>query len=111
MNTKIEYMYRDASNYKTFNEAILKGSLSDKEKREIISTLFDGEYFIPEQVGLEADRFDEYTDDDHSLCELSYEDFTETDEAPTIDMTAKELYRKFIETNGDWDFVTYGYWG
>ena len=36
MNTKVNYMYRDASNYKIHLEAILIGDLTDKEIAEVI---------------------------------------------------------------------------
>lgn len=51
MNTKFSYMYRDASNYKEFNEVVFKGEITDKERNIINSSIDEG--FIPSQVGLE----------------------------------------------------------
>ena len=52
-NTLIEYMYRDASNYKKTNVAVLKGRISLGQIGLIESSLNDGEFFIPGQVGLQ----------------------------------------------------------
>ena len=65
MNTRINYLYRDACNYKRSNCAVVAGTLTDEEKKEIFQSL-DGEYFIPRQVGLPEVRFDDSpTVDDH----------------------------------------------
>lgn len=107
MNTYLCYLYRDASNYKKWNEVILSGHLTEKQKEDIIGTLSEDLYFIPEQIGLPVERFDEITCDDHCWCELEVEDINDTDLPPTIDMTAKELYDRFMETGGKWDDVKY----
>ena len=51
MNTRINYMYRDASNYKVQNDVIVPGIVSDEQISEIISCLDSGEFFIPSKVG------------------------------------------------------------
>lgn len=107
MNTYIGYLYRDASNYKKWNEVILSGHLTDPQKEIMISMLDCGIYFIPEQVGLPVERFGDITEDDHCWCELDIEDINDTDLSPTIDMTAEELYQKFVEIDGEWDDVNY----
>lgn len=83
MNTKMTYLYRDASNYKKCNEVVVLDEFTDDDVNRIVATLQDGEYFIPENVGLECERFAEWTEDDHPYCELNEDDFELTDEAPT----------------------------
>ena len=51
-----EYLYRDASNYKQFNAIRLTGTVSDETLKRLRDSL-DGDWFIPEQVGLEALQF------------------------------------------------------
>jgi len=72
----LEYMYRDASNYKIFERALFFGTFEDRDERRLREHLLEGEWFIPEQVGLEPlqGRFAEYSatpnDDDHALHEF-----------------------------------------
>jgi hypothetical protein len=42
-NTRIDYMYRDGSNYKTYLYAIFPGEITDEEKRQIAEHLDEGE--------------------------------------------------------------------
>lgn len=58
MNTKIEYLYRDASNYKKINQVIVSGTFDEAQKESIQDCLSEGEYFIPRQVGFPEMRFD-----------------------------------------------------
>lgn len=101
MNTKVEYLYRDGSNYKVWNTVVVKGTLTDEKKQEIFDSCDDIGYFIPRQVGLPEKRFEDTTDDDHCWFELkSIED---TKEPPTVDRTAGELHEKFLFAAGNWD--------
>lgn len=84
MNTKITFLYRDASNYKQFNEFVAEGEFTEDDVEKIIACLDSGEYFIPENVGIECERFTDWTEDDHPFCELSASDFMLTDETPTM---------------------------
>lgn len=102
-NTKITYLYRDADNYKVLNTAIVSGELTHKEIEEICAALEDKQYFIPHQVGLPETRFDDVTEADHPWFELEEQDFEETDEDPTVDITTEELYSAFMEAAGSWD--------
>lgn len=114
MNTKMTFLYRDASNYKQYNEFVVEGEITDEDIEKVIACLQDGEYFVPECVGIEAERFVEWTEDDHPFCELSAEDFELTDESPTevLDgtewrtITVGELVSRF-ETAADdgWTYV------
>ena len=50
MNTRINYMYRDASNYKSFNTAVVGGILSETDQHAIYYCCDDDagqRYFIP----------------------------------------------------------------
>lgn len=51
MNTKLSYMYRDANNYKQWEEIVFAGVLKDEEKLKKIKFI-DGEFFIPGKVDL-----------------------------------------------------------
>lgn len=107
MNTYFGYLYRDASNYKVWNEVIINGRLTPKQKEDIISTLNEGLWFIPEQVGLPVERFSDVTEDDHCWCELELENINDTDLPPTELGTVQKIYDAFMATNGNWDDVTY----
>lgn len=108
-NTKFSFLYRDASNYKTYNEFILSGTLTPDEIDEIVACAC-GDNFIAEQVGLSHDLPGELNDDDHCWCELYYESnhgFETTDESPTTDLTAQQLLENFRNAKGNWDEVKY----
>jgi hypothetical protein len=46
----LEYLYRDANNFKAFGQLLLSGKLTDVGIVEIKSLLESGEYFVAEQV-------------------------------------------------------------
>ena len=103
-NTKISYLYRDADNYKTYNECIVAGSLSESQQKTIIDCLHEGEYFIPRQVGLPEKRFDDgWTDADHCWFELSEDSFESTADTPTIALRASDLVEAFVAQKDRWD--------
>lgn len=110
MNTKIEYLYRDASNYKQWNVAIVSGEFKIEDFETIVSVM-DCEYFIPEQVGLHLTRpDDDFTEDDHPWAELfPEENINLTDEEPTEDITWVQLIDNFrkVKTTG-WNEEYYG---
>lgn len=101
-NTKIELLYRDASNYKQFDEVVLEGQLTDQQIANIKEHLHDGEALIAREVGLptpsEKNAEQGYnfpTDDDHVFTTLcAFEDDTPkaedlyTDEPHTPGLTA-----------------------
>ena len=104
MNTIIEYLYRDASNYKQWNSVIVGGEITQEDLERIEAKLFEGEYFVPHDVGLPEHRITDYrTDDDHCWFEWEVCDVAElTEELPTIDMSAEELVRRFEQVS-HWD--------
>lgn len=103
LNTEFNYQYRDGGNYKVYASPVFKGLLTDKQKEDIVGKLGDGEYFIPEQVGLESQQYqltEKYGVDpdlDHNFHEVvDISDITDVDKEPTVKMTAEELYQKFM---------------
>lgn len=47
-----KYLYRDAANWKTWGELLLRGTLTAADIERIESRLEGGEFFIPEQIGM-----------------------------------------------------------
>lgn len=103
-NTRISYVYCDGSNYKQYNSEVVAGNISPEQRYTISNCLDSREYFIPAQVGLPEIRFPFRTEDDCAWFSLSEYDFEDTDDAPTVQVTAQELYEKFLDAgqNG-WD--------
>ncbi|WP_163322656.1 hypothetical protein [Draconibacterium mangrovi] len=70
----IEYLYRDAANYKLYEEAEFSNpkNLSLKEfEKWFRSKLIDGLYFVPHEFGLTKPQFPFYNADlDHDWCEF-----------------------------------------
>ena len=102
-NTRISYLYRDASNYKQHNEVVIPGTFSQKQIEVIISCLDEKEYFIPRQIGFPERRFGSITEDDHCWFELCADGFEATDAGVTIYMMPDEVVKKFLEAKGNWD--------
>ena len=102
MNTEICFIYRDGSNYKYATRIILKGTVSEEEIMSLENYLFEGDGFIPEQIGVSCIRPSEFTVDDHPFCELHPEDFDLTDEQPTEKMTAAEFIQAIKDIDGNW---------
>ena len=100
-NTRLNYLYRDAANFKTCNSVVLSGVMTDEMFEEMQCCCEDAkELFIPEQLGLDLIRNWETTEDDHPYAEL--EDYELVPDKPTIDMTVEELLEKFREAEGNW---------
>lgn len=88
-NIKLNYLYRDAGNYKLHGATIFPNPenlpVSEIEK-EIKSRLIDGEFFEPSKWKLTALGFEKWNDDlDHFWNE--YESIQTTSEKPTINKT------------------------
>ena len=107
MNTRISYMYRDANNYKVSTHVILEGELSKSQIKKMLDLTKGGD-FIPSQVDLDdlQDGLQCYDSkdwgEDHCWHEIEEDSFSLTNDAPTTQMTAKELYNNWIETKGEW---------
>jgi hypothetical protein len=50
--TVIEYLYRDAGNYKAFGELLLIGRIEVSDVAKLCSCFEGGEYFIAEQLAI-----------------------------------------------------------
>ena len=99
-NTKIEYLYRDADNYKVWNECVIEGVLTAEQKKQILDCRQDGEWFIPHMVGLPEKQFEHWDDQsNHSYFELYDWSFTETKLPPTVAVSAEDLTAAFKRCN------------
>ena len=105
-NTKINYLYRDACNYKQPNEVVISGTFTEEQIDTIINCLvMDGPnegFFIPSQIGFPEIRFNEITEDDHCWFELCKESFMQTNESPTIELTPSEVVEQFVAAKDNW---------
>lgn len=90
MNTRISYLYRDACNYKNFNETIIEGNLFIEH---LMPFLKDELLFIPSKVGMLDLQPNEWTEDDHIWHEI--EKLEATTEDPTMNITAEKLIEQF----------------
>ena len=85
-NIKFNYLYRDASNYKTFNSIIFPNPqnipLQELEEK-IIQNLIDHQYFIASKINIPEiflnNEYD-FNKDDHGWHE--FEDIETTEEEP-----------------------------
>ncbi len=109
-NTKIVIQYRDADNYKSWTEVVVRGKVTDEQKEIIRNSLETDGTFIPEQIGIEAKRWKkEPTSADHCYCELDVDrDITLTDKHATEERTIAELTDAFASVGkAGWDCITY----
>ena len=90
MNTQINYLYRDACNYKNFNEIVVAGILKIEH---LLPLLKDKTYFIPFEVGLIDLQPEVLTEYDHIWHEI--EKLQITTDNPTLKINAEQLLRKF----------------
>ena len=66
-DTIVEYMYRDAGNYKFYGSFTLSGILT---MAEIEMYLIHREYFVPTEIGLNSFVPEQMNSDDHLLHEF-----------------------------------------
>lgn len=106
MNTRINYLYRDADNYKMQNSCVISGTITPEQIAAIMDTLEDGEYFIPHMVGLPEQKFDTYDpQSDHPYFELGPESFELTKARTTVEMSVAELVATFAAQKGKWHCI------
>ena len=101
-------MYRDASNYKKFNEVVLEGRLTEDQIKDCLENASDGVEFIPYQVGLEdlQPQMDSYPSaDDHVWHTFESVEPTEEPLTEGLNLTAEELRKNFQARKGNWDVV------
>lgn len=108
-NTLIDYMYRDASNYKQSMTAVLPGVLTLEQAVALCNQATGGgeDGFRPDRVGLDmADWSSEgdgaHYEDDHPWHELT--GVALTDAAPTVEIDAQTFAVKFEQASlADWN--------
>lgn len=100
-NTRINYLYTDASNYKAHNTAVVSGELSEAQIAEINACLHDSEFFIPAQVGLPEERFEKW-DDRNDHCWFTLESIYSTPDDPTVSLTAEQFLSNFRAAKNSW---------
>ena len=111
-HTLLRYLYRDASNHKAHGAAVLSGAATPEHDHRLRASLIDGEYFIPEKLGLPSlrERLCEYsggapTEDDHvlhELVELRAATVKEVDAGPTAGQLDEMLERFEREARSGW---------
>lgn len=101
MNTRINYIYIDASNHKVHNTAVVSGELSEAQIEEINACLHDSKQFIPSQVGLSEERFSMWDDRDDG-CWFLLQSIYLTDDRPTELLRAEELLTNFRAAKDNW---------
>jgi len=107
----MEYMYRDADNYKSSGMILLSGEITKEYISEFKSLLDCGEYFVAEQSGIPIlyEQLWVYsngpTSADHAFHEIvqfrpaTHSDINET----SIWGTATDLLRTFKKINNRWN--------
>jgi len=108
-NSKFGYMYRDASNYKQFGHSIFSGEFTPQDIDSVIGNLHEGDFFIPEDVGLQSlqEKFESVSIDDHPWHEIDFRTCTErspfelTSEDPTDARNVHEFAEGFAKAKWD----------
>jgi len=100
--TVIEYLYRDASNYKVWSEIRLAGVFTQEDVETIQFCMYDGDSFVPQEVGLPPlqpllwEEFGGPNDDDHDWHSIeSIRPATQTDMILPLYGTTDKLVTAF----------------
>lgn len=102
-NTEVNYLYRDAANYKLYTSVIIPGVLSNEQERVIRGCLFDGEWFLPAQVGLPDDNKFLGSEDDHPFFEwIGIKRVQKRVTHGLEDLTPDILVKKFLDAQKNW---------
>lgn len=107
MNTRISYTYRDGGNNKMHNCCIVAGRITKEMEERIRECLFDGDQFLPDQVGFPGknfvtEGFDYIPELDTPWYELNEDAFEATCEAPTVNLTAQDVESAFLACKDKW---------
>lgn len=95
-NTRVDWMYSDASNYKQHSSVVLPGVPDPADLARLQTLVDNGEAFLPGQVGLEPlyGQNESHYDDDHIWHELT--EIRITDQvADRTDLTAAAFAAQF----------------
>ena len=114
--THVTYMYTCGANYKHVNDVQIQGVIRPEVFAHLDSVLFDGECFLPRQLGLSAlspEPFGEGYDDevDHSLHTVELVSWglkKEGVKMAAVDAKAFTEKVMAVTREADWDFVNYG---
>lgn len=103
MNTLVMWLYRDAANYKAQRTAVLEGPINARQRKAILASLDNKEFFIPSQVGLDdlQHELQGFPDqDDHVWHELV--EMGDTKEDPTGDLTTHQFVLNMVKAKDNW---------
>lgn len=92
LNIKLNYLYRDFSNYKQFGSIVFTNPSQltvEAVTNKVLCSLIDGEYFEHTKWGIPSLFFDSHNEDDHNWHE--FEDIVATNESPTDKRTIEEF--------------------
>lgn len=102
INTRVDYLYRDGSNYKMHSCEIVRGAITPEQIKQIEDSLIDGEYFYPSEVGLPENRFEDSCEGDPDWFEMNCTgNFAKTTEPPTVNITVEQLVENFKHMAAD----------
>ena len=93
MITKVTYRYRDASNFKFWGQFLVSGEFGIEL---VLDYLFEGEFFVPHEVGLPHLLNLPMNQDDHYLH--TFEDFEIVSEGVAT-CSADDLVKRFKEAS------------
>ena len=89
-NIKLTYLYRDAGNYKLWNETLFSNQLDlsfDQIVNTILKNLIDDQFFISEKWGLPRLSFENFDPElDHSYHEFHEIEIASTNSNPEKDI-------------------------
>ena len=108
-NSKFNYLYRDASNYKQFGYVVFSGEFTEQDKILMLGNLHEGDFFIPGNVGLPSlqEKFESVSIDDHPWHEIDFRRGTDrspfelTREFPTDARSVHEFAEEFAKAKWD----------
>ena len=107
----LEYLYRDANNFKAFGKLLLVGTVTDSKTMKIKSLLDSGEYFVAEQVDIPTlySELWKYSNGP-TIADHAYHEFIELRSATDEEITSLSVWgdiatlmSKFRHVRQDWD--------
>ncbi|MCM2316628.1 MAG: hypothetical protein NDJ92_15890 [Thermoanaerobaculia bacterium] len=83
MNSRLEYLYRNASNYKKWGAVVFSGTADAALSRRLVNALESQEFFIANQVRVPELFFDDGLKPEEDLCWHEFVALETVDEEPT----------------------------